>query len=499
MVHNTTQSKLKNAGIMGIYGRKFLFFILLFLVIFSIYKIVISNYITADVAKITDKSYTSNLKFDIKITKEGNLVVNNQNFRNKISLYEDFDELRLPIIDNPEKYYDKVIATVTLPKDNAEEVEHAFLGIHGVGETTSYINGSNKIVYEAYNVSKSSTLTVVAKMPKGTISPSLIRQIGQLFKDIKQTFWFIIAVLLPVMTFIVMMVMLFYQYKRQKIDVPEKETATPPMAIPPAIVGVLFNQKVSSREIAGTLINLAIRGDIVILDEERGFAFGKGKFDQRLLGYEKMLLSKIFRSNLTSDKQEIEKRINRHFYSKKISLVSTGIYALTTRLGYFKVNPQKYHAKFRLLGIFLFLIALGGFTLNMTIFTEVEYAVFFWVGMMVSALVIAFVAKSLPIRTVIGQEVLSNWLAFRKFLTNPEPFPYAVDNQKIFQKYLSYAIVMECETAWAKRFYKHNFIMPAWFLTDKGKLGLEDFCLSLFPIVSYVSRSLASSREPGFE
>jgi hypothetical protein len=58
---------------------------------------------------------------------------------------------------------------------------------------------------------------------------------------------------------------------------------------------------------------------------------------------------------------------------------------------------------------------------------------------------------------------------------------------------------MNCEAAWAKRFSKHNFMVPDWFLTDKIGLGLEDFCLSLFPIISYVGRSFAALKEPGFE
>ena len=196
---------------------------------------------------------------------------------------------------------------------------------------------------------------------------------------------------------------------------------------------------------------------------------------------------------------EIEKRINDHFYSKKISIVTSGMYALATRLGYFKVNPHKIHAQYRLVGISSFLIGLTCFLLSLFVFTESHFIIFFWIGMMASALIIAFLSDNLPIRTSIGQEVLSNWLGFRKFLSNPEPFPYTENNQEIFQKYLPYAIVLDCETAWAWRFVQHNFTMPDWYLTEKEGLGIEDFCLSLFPLISYVGRTLSALREPGFE
>jgi hypothetical protein len=202
---------------------------------------------------------------------------------------------------------------------------------------------------------------------------------------------------------------------------------------------------------------------------------------------------------LSADRIEIERRINNHFYSKKISLVSAGIYALTTRLGYFKTNPQSVHAKYRLFGILAFLIGLAGFGASFFYFPSPPYIVFFWVGMMVSAAIITATASYIPIRTPLGQEELSNWLAFKKYLSSPEPIPFAPNLNEIFLRYLPYAIVMDCEAAWAKRFTDHNFEMPVWFLTEKGSLALEDFCLSLFPIISYVSRSFVALREPGFE
>lgn len=499
MNQRTNLISRRKLGIFGIYKRKFLAFAIVAIVsYFGVTFYSDRQNIDADEVATSSVSSSKYLNFDIVISERGDLTVNSKASSYKVDVYKNFDELRLPIVDNPKKSYDRVRATVRFPK-NPSEVEHSFLGIHGVGSAKSNIEGDNTIVYEASNVASSATLTVVAKMPKDIIKPPLLRQVWAYIESVRGSFWVIVAVSLPALTLLIMLFFLVFQYRRQKIDVPEKEITMPPMALPPAIVGVLFNQRVGSREIASTLIDLALRGNIFIIDQERDFAFGKSRFDSRLLGFEKILLSKIFRSNMKSDMQIIQQRIDNHLYSKKISMVSAGIYALATRLGYFKVNPQKYHAKFRLIGILLFLLAVGGFTVNLLIFSNDEYLILFWVGMMVSALIIAFRAGSLPIRTAIGQEILSNWLAFRKYLTNPAPYPYSVKNQEIFQKYLPYAIVLNCEIAWAKRFSQHNFVVPEWFMTERGNLGLEDFCLSLFPIVSYVGRSLAAIREPGFE
>ena len=481
----------------GFYQRKLLFFgIIVVLSLFGLNYVRNSTF-NADELSTPLISADTEQDIAIEILSNGKLKIDGQESQQKVDLVN--NELRLLVMDNPGRYFDKVTITLTLPDSVRGDVDPDILAVHGVGATDSHFKDSKTIIYEASEVSATAIITVIASLPAGSIRPEAGTAIWTSLSSIKAKAWIITGIALPLLTLFAALIFLFYQYRRQKVDMPDKETSQPPMALPPAVVGALFNQKVGSREVAATLIDLAQRGDIVILDRERGFAFGKGKFDQRLLTFEKLLLSKIFSEHLTADRKEIERRINNHFYSKKMSLVTAGVYALATRLGYFKADPQKSLTRYRLVGIFFFLLALAGFIVSLVQFKDPQYIVFFWVGMMGASLVISFTASRLPIRTVIGQEVLSNWYAFKKFLTNPEEFPYSEYNQEIFQKYLSYAIVMNCESAWARRFSKHNFVVPEWFLSETTGLGLEDFCLSLFPIVSYVGRSLSAIREPGFE
>ncbi len=486
-------------SILGFYGRKFLFFSLLLLAGWAVYVFVSNNNSQADQSPIISGDATGDKDIAVGISTEGSVTIDGEESDKKINFLADGDELRTPVIDQSGVSMPSLKITLTLPGDVAYQTSHEVLAIHGAGATNSYVSDSKTIIYEIDDVSGYATVSIVAKMPKGTIKANVTQQIQTNLASKSFNYWLIAAIALPSFTFVFMVFFLLIQTKRQKIEIPDKPINAPPMAIPPALVGVLMHQKVRSREIAATLIDMAIRGDILIIDRERGFAFGKGKFDKRLLGYEKILLSKIFRNNLSADRIEIEQRINNHFYSKKISLVSAGIYALTTRLGYFKTNPQSVHAKYRFFGILAFLLGLTGFGLSFAYFPNPPYVVFFWIGMMISAVVITGAASYIPIRTPLGQEELTNWLAFKKFLSSPEPMVYSQNLAAIFQNYLPYAIVMDCEAAWAKRFSDHNFEMPTWFLTEKGGLALEDFCLSLFPIISYVSRSFVALREPGFE
>ncbi len=487
------------AGIsVGIYWRKFFLFAGLFAVSilsFQSFKAFQADSNTSSVSSV-NIGYDSNYTSQIVIAKDGSITIDGKKAVNKVAVYDAFDELRMPVIDLPANDIALATFVLTLPKNNAKQVTPEILGIHGVGETSFQIQNDNTIIYQAKNISTYATVSIIAKLPKGTISPPISERLLELIPKFG-TIWLVLGLLLPISTLVLMFFILIKGLKNTKPKRSDVQTEFPPMAIPPGVVGVLYRQKVGPREIAATLIDLALRGDILIIDRSRDYGFAKNKLDQRLLGFEKILLSKIFQNNLYSNKAEVDRRINNHVYSKKISILSLGIYNLATRLGYFKKNPQAIYIKYKVWGFATFALGLAGFALSLYKYPSTLFA-FVWVGMMISALVIAFMSQKIPVRTEQGEEAYTNWLSFKSFLSNTQKIPYTPENQNIFNKYLPYAIVLDCEVEWAKRFSEHNFVVPSWFVTDKDGLDLADFCLSLFPIVSYVSRSFAAIREPGF-
>ncbi|HLC43579.1 MAG TPA: DUF2207 domain-containing protein [Patescibacteria group bacterium] len=490
-------TKHKKRPIVGLYWRKLVFFAF----VFSFISIGLSGIKTykADINKYIPPTDLTDLIINLNILADGSVTVDGKKIKDRINTSGSRDELILPILDNVASSYNSVHVLLTLPQNAVSDSTYDIKGIHGIETTNVAVINDNTLDYYASGIGSGSTLSVIIDMPKGIVNPPLIARVYAEIAGIKLNLWLIIALGLPVMTLIFMVLFILYQTRRQKIDWPNEETDSPPMALPPAIAGVLYHQTVGPRELAATLIDLAERGDIFIIDRERDFAFLKNKFDRRLLSYEKILLSKIFRNSVVSNRAEVEQRINNHLYSQKISQITTGVYVLATRLGYFKANPQKFHLKYQIIGMGAFFAGMVGFLLSLLIFTNPPYILFFWAGMMVSGIIITLTAKNIPNRTVIGQETLSNWLAFRQYLSNPTKIAFDYDSQERFQKYLPYAIVLDCEVAWAKRFSEQNFILPAWYVCDQNGIGLQDFCLSLFPLVSYVARSLSSLREPGFE
>ncbi|MEI6499327.1 MAG: DUF2207 domain-containing protein [bacterium] len=488
-------TKIRDSISVGIYWRKLFFFVGIFVVSLFTYNSV--TYFKADSQSILPNSYSANFTEEIKIESDGFLTINGKKTTEKVSLQNGYDELRLPVVDRPPQDISLATITVIFPKQVSSEISHETLGVHGVGEHYSYTEGANKIVFVAKDISVYGTFSIITKMPKGFINPPIYIKIISVMPTL-DTLWLILGISLPVITFFLMLFFIIKKLRSQRVDLPKNELTAPPIAIPPAVVGVLYRQKVGSREIAATLVDLARRGDIAILDRERDFGFAKNKLDKRLIGFEKILMSKIFKIGVYSNQEIIDQQVNNHLYSRKISLVSAGVYLLATRLGYFRANPQAVYAKYAYYGFGTFMVGLAGFVLSLWKFSNTSYISILWVGVMLSSLIVTFMIRKMPVRTEVGNSAIINWLSFRNYLSNPEKIKYSPDNQEIFQKYLPYAIALECEVDWAKRFSDHNFVLPEWYITEKIGLGLEDFCLSLFPIVSYVSRSFAAIREPGF-
>lgn len=487
-------------GILGIYGRKLIFFLFLgVLAISGVFYLRYNSYKADTYLDVLLPTAETNPTVYSEIKNDGSIYYNGKNTGKHLNIVGDYDELRVPVVDRPGNYLTSLKVILKVPRNSAAKTEHEILAIHGVNSAYSTVQDQSTILYEANGVSSYGAVSIVAKIPQGVIDrPFYINMVGDL-TQVEFNYWVALAATLPLLTIIYMVLFLAFQSKIHRVDQPSQPVNYPPMAIPPAIVGALYHEAVGPREIAATLVDLARRKNIVILDRERGFAFGKGHFDSRLLGYEKILLSKIFRQSITAERAEVEKRISNHLYSKKISLVLAGIYNIATQMGYFRANPSKVHAKYRLIGIFAFLIGAAGFFVSFVTNFLPRFTSLFWVGMMLSALIIAATASRIPLRSQLGNEALSNWLAFRRFLSDPKPIPYSNEIQAVFEAYLPYAIVLDCEAAWSKRFEAHNFVVPDWYLTEKSGLSLQDFCLSLFPIVSYIGRSFASIREPGFE
>ncbi|MCX6810385.1 MAG: DUF2207 domain-containing protein [Candidatus Berkelbacteria bacterium] len=493
------RKKAQKAPFLEINWRKLMFFSAVFLVVFFGWKVISTARFSADEPGQDVSTLVTSSTVNLEVRQNGSVYKNGTKISSKISAQKNFDELRMVVYDKNGFYLDNLEINLTLPAVVANQSNPQILAIHGVDSANAEAQNDTTIIYKANGVGADSTITIVAQLPKGVINLPFWQQFIFLLSSFGSSVWLTVAIIIPLLTLIYLILLISLHQKSQRISIPDRPISAPPMAIPPAVVGVLSSQEIGPREIAATLIDLALRKFIFIIDRDRGFAFGKRTFNGPLLGFEKFLLSKIFRDSIKISQQEVSERFNNHLYSHKMSLFTSGIYALSTRLGYFKENPASMHRKYQFIGIVLFFFALICFFLSFKYFPSLPYAAFLWVGMMVASIIFIIVGSQMPIRTALGRQALSNWLAFKKYLSDPTPLPNDSKNFQKFVEYLPYAIIFHCEALWARRFSEDEFMIPDWFITDKEGLGLQDFCLSLYPIIGYVGQNLATIREPGYK
>ncbi len=505
----TTWKFLKMIGReVGVYKRKLLFFSLLIGLGIAVY-FAWQNWgaVQASIqygAKIPIKA-ENQILMDVKVSENGEIYINEQKKKGLIKYYQEYDELRILVFDNPGEFIAYFQATVHLPEPvSQDQIQPIIYAVHGVGFKRADLVDPQTIIYEATDISPQATLSIVANLPKGLVQPNFLQKIEYFLTNLPVKNWLMLAIILPSIVLIIMVFMLLKQRLglifsfKERLDIP-------PEGVSPAVAGVLIDGTCGAREVAATLIDLGRRGYISIINKGKGrFSFGMRKggdistmpslqpFERALL--EKIFLPKGYRSTL----EDVEMRIGRHIFSRRIAQFYLEIYNQATRDGYFIKNPARIHLIYKVLGVILFFICFGFFLLGAGVGADPKYGLLFWVGGMVAALVMIRIAPFMPARSSRGNQALKKWLGFRKYLRKRARKLDDTTERK-FEAYLPYAIVMGSEVEWLKRFGHQRFRQPDWYDTSEWGVTLEGFANQLFPLIGYVAHNLARAHEPSVE
>ena len=347
----------------------------------------------------------------------------------------------------------------------------------------------------ATGITPSAQLSIEVEVPKSFVTPSPIFLFSQKLSDIPIADWTYLSLFLPLLTLIVLIIVGANRFGG--VGPAGAPISDLPSRLPPAMVGILLNGKLSTRDIAATFIDLAIRGHLVI----RQFAYNDFRFSRlqstdQLAPFEATLLSQIFGPLFDkTSSAEISLLLSKEVFSTRVSSAFLLAYNEIGKLGYFKTNPLAYHLRYQIISIVLFIVGLAGFVLNIIIVPGLSYVLLAWAGMMISALVIYAFALGLPVRTLEGDRELARWLSLRSYLTDKTEVPFTALVQEQYQRLLPYSIVMEAEVAWTRRFFEMPFAVPDWYLADN--IGtIDQFANSLFPLSGYLSHSLSATVAP---
>ena len=231
--------------------------------------------------------------------------------------------------------------------------------------------------------------------------------------------------------------------ERSPVDV------VPPDGIRPAQFAVVRNETVQNRDVAATIVDLAVRGYLRIEEtgESRDVDYDLVRLrpdDDRLLPYERSLLAKLFATGAKVTLSDLEDT-----FAGDLEAVKGSVYDDAVHNRWFSERPDRVVRRWRALGFVVTLVGAGLLTAAI-LWTEIALLP---VPIVVGGLLIWAFAKRFPRRTPAGTGLRRRVGGFEIFMRDSEaPRARWAEQRNIFSEYLPYAIVLGVAGRWASTF-----------------------------------------------
>ncbi len=219
----------------------------------------------------------------------------------------------------------------------------------------------------------------------------------------------------------------------------------PPDGVRPGQIGTLIDEQADVIDVTASIIDLAVRGYLLIEEEEGKSDWTLRRLDRPvndLLPYEQILYDGLF---LMGERVKLSQLGGT--FTVKLGQVRSALYEDVVKQGWFARRPDSVRSHWTVLGYVVTALAAVG-TVALAVFTS--YAL---VGLAVLAfgLALTVFGRHMPAKTGKGSTVLAHTLGFRDYLRRGEATEVP-DRQRIalFSRYLPYAVVFDVVAPWAK-------------------------------------------------
>lgn len=230
----------------------------------------------------------------------------------------------------------------------------------------------------------------------------------------------------------------------------------PPDETPPAIVGVLLDEKANDHDIVSTFTDLGNRGILAVHDQGGAVTFELKGDTTSLSPFEKELVRIVFaagQKNVSMSAASIAIRGNADHLKELL-------YKEVVDRGFFFVSPETTRSNWRrnatVVTSLSILAGIAGSTLYSPWLILPAGIITFL------SIVLRLMARALPKRTEKGAETAAKWRAFERYLDNLEKYDTIETAQENFNRYLPYAIAFGLEKSWVSRFYSSGTTTPSW-------------------------------------
>jgi hypothetical protein len=386
---------------------------------------------------------------------------------NALLYFEEHDELYWDITgDEWEVPIEAATARILLPAGATGVRAIAYTGAYGSREQDADVTiTGNEIRYRMRRgLSFREGLTAVVGWDKGVVREPGASEKAFLFL---RSNW---PLFLPLLVFGGMF-WLWYTRGRDPRLRPIAAQYAPPENLTPAEVGTLIDNRPDMRDITATLVDLAVRGFLVIHEKEEEHLLGlwsskEYSFELRkkldawggLKAHEHKLLASVFEEGEFVELSDLENK----FY-KELPDIRDHIFDALMARRYYTNRPDKVKRNYVIVGVIVAGLAIwgGGFVAGIL----GQQSMPFIIAAALSGGIIAGFGLVMPARTLQGARAVENVMGFEEFLGRVESdrFARVVKTPEMFEKFLPYAMALGVEKNWVRAFEDIYRRPPDWY------------------------------------
>jgi uncharacterized membrane protein len=310
-------------------------------------------------------------------------------------------------------------------------------------------------------------LTVAVAFDKGFVhEPSAAGKVALFFRSN----W---PLGLPLATFAVMFYLWWNKGRDPRLR-PITAQYEPPDQLTPGEAGTLVDNSADMRDITASIVDLAVRGYIVIEEHQReqmlglmhskdyNFIVKKERAEwSKLKAHEQALLEGLFVAGTVGESVSMSS-LENHFYANLPGIRSNIFDSLVTH-GYYNRRPDMVRSTYIAVGVVVGLLMVFG---GVKIASDLGMAplTFIAAGILTGAIMCGF-GWFMPAHTEQGTRALEGVLGFEDFLVHVEAerFNQMIKTPQMFEKFLPFAMALGVEKNWSKAFQGILAQPPEWY------------------------------------
>lgn len=224
----------------------------------------------------------------------------------------------------------------------------------------------------------------------------------------------------------------------------------PPDGVRPGQIGTLIDEQADVIDVTATIVDLAVRGYLLIEEEDRAVT-GRTDWTLRKLGrpvndllpYEQLLLDALFEERDAVKLSELGGT-----FAAQLAKVRGAMYEDVVRQGWFARRPDTVRSRWTTAGLVLTGLGVAG-TIALAIFTDLALV---GLALIIAGAALAYGGQYMPAKTARGATVLAHTIGFQAHLARGEAAEGVASQQRIalFSRYLPYAVIFDLVGKWAK-------------------------------------------------